>query len=54
MRRPLVFAGSALAAVALFVVAIGTLVPQTVDVSASTMIDAPRAEIWRVASDFEG
>jgi hypothetical protein len=43
-----------LAAVALFVVAIGTLVPQTVDVSASTMIDAPRAEIWRVASDFEG
>lgn len=54
MRRLLVFAGSALAAVVLFVVAIGTLLPQTVDVSASTMIDAPRAEIWRMASDFEG
>ncbi|MGS4947546.1 hypothetical protein ACVDG3_18880 [Meridianimarinicoccus sp. RP-17] len=54
MRRPLVFAGSALVAVVLFVIAIGTLLPQTVDVSASTMIDAPRAEIWRVASDFEG
>ncbi|QFT61904.1 hypothetical protein [Roseivivax sp. THAF30] len=54
MRRPLVLAGSTLAAVVMFVVAIGTLVPQTVDVSASSMIDAPRAEIWRVASDFEG
>ena len=54
MRRSLAYAGSALAAVVMSVVAIGTLLPQTVDVNASTMIDAPCAEIWRFASDFEG
>lgn len=50
MRRPCAYAGSALAAFVLFVFAIGTLLPQSVDVSASAMIDASRAEIWGAGS----
>lgn len=44
--------GIALVAIALVV--LGRLVPQSVDVSASVVIDAPREAIWQLASDFEG
>lgn len=54
MRRFLVYAGAFAAGTILFVLFIGAAVPQSVDVAASVLIDAPRAEIWRLASDFEG
>ena len=52
MRRLFVVAGSAVAGIALFVFAIGALTPQSVDVSASVLIDAPRAAIYRLAAPF--
>lgn len=54
MRRLFVFTGTVVAGTILLVSVAGVLLPQSVDVSASVMIDAPRAEIWRIASDFEG
>jgi hypothetical protein len=54
MRSVLAVFGVTFSGLAGLVLVLGTALPQRVDVSAAVVIDAPRAEIWRLASDFEG
>jgi hypothetical protein len=54
MRGLYVYLSSAVAGVVISVRVAGSVLPQSVDVSASAMIEAPGAEVWRIASDFEG
>lgn len=54
MKGLFVVSGTAVAGAVLLVSVAGSLLPQSVDVSGSVLIDAPRMEIWELASDFEG
>jgi hypothetical protein len=53
MRGLPAYLGFAVAGVVVSVLVAGSLLPHTVDVSVSAIFEAPRAEIWRIASEFE-